>query len=571
MTSSWTAAGRGTSTPSGGVRIPFPTTDEVSRHCVSDDEPETVHIEVHLPGRLDPARLRTAFRRALLTHPRVLIREVPGRRHRQSFAWELTGEPDSDPVRFARPGPDALGRARARALTECPSLALSPPMRLEVIEVDGGTAAGEPPEAGKPATGLAGTGLAGTTRTVLLLTMHHTALDAGSGLRVLATTAEQYGGSAALPVPGPVRPAPWGPAGTGGTGRAGCARPVRIAPDSRPGPVRARAAGNGMLQAELPVPPRVGRSGGLAPWTVNDQLLVAATLMVGRWNVSRGRPAGPVRITMPVDDRPRGREMPMGNGTRLVEVVMTSEDPRDPDLLLGERPDLAAVTRLLRTTARRTRALKSAHGAPLGPGTGLLTAPLLPVGLRGTLTRGARRAAAPWTSTVLVTNLGRVPYALDFGDAGRATAVWFSAPARMPRGLSVAAASTGGRLHVTLRWSRALLGDASGAYLTSLFEQAFSATSQVTRSGSNTWGAGPEADVLEAGVPEADALEAGAPEADVPEADASTPDLTTANAEAPGDRRKARRPGGPHNRDALCPDPTPSGARSARQNHARPS
>ncbi|QNE77700.1 condensation protein [Streptomyces finlayi] len=469
MTSSRTA-GWGSSPPPGGVRIPFPVTDEVSRHCLSDDEPDTVHIEVHLPGRLDPERLRTAFRRALLTHPRVLMREVPGRRLRQSFAWELTGEPECDPVSFPRPGPEALGRARARALGECPSLALSPPMRLEVIEGDGGTAVGEPPEADGPEA----------TRTVLLLTMHHTALDAGSGLRVLATTAEQYGGSAALPVAGPVRQGPPGPAATGGADRAVRSRPVRVAPDSRPGPERARAMGNGMLQAELPVPPAAGRTGGLASWTVNDQLLVAASLMVGRWNVSQGRPAGPVRITMPVDDRPRGRDMPMGNGTRLVEVAMTPEDPHDLDLLFGERPDPAAVARLLRATARRTRALKSAHGAPLGFGANLLTAPFLPVGIRGTLTRGARRAAAPWTSTVLVTNVGRVPYALDFGDAGRAKAVWFSAPARMPRGLSVAAASTGGRLHVTLRWSRALLGDTAGADLAGLFAQSLSATSQVT-------------------------------------------------------------------------------------------
>ncbi|MZE76289.1 condensation protein, partial [Streptomyces sp. SID5475] len=87
-----------------------------------------------------------------------------------------------------------------------------------------------------------------------------------------------------------------------------------------------------------------------------------------------------------------------------------------------------------------------------------------------------------WTSTALVTNIGRVPYALHFGDAGRATAVWFSAPARMPRGLSVAAASTGGRLHVTLRWSRALLGDAAGAHLADLFDQSLSAASEVTPS-----------------------------------------------------------------------------------------
>ncbi|MGW6567524.1 condensation protein [Streptomyces sp. NPDC054975] len=448
----------------GRVRIPFPTVDEVSRHCLSDDEPESVHIEVHLPGRVDPARLRAAFRRALLTHPRVLMREVPGRRLRRSFAWELTVEPDGDPVSFAGQGPDALARARARALSACPPLTLSPPMRLEVVEVDGGAVA---PEASS---------VSSETRTVLLLTTHHTALDAPSGLRVLATTAEQYAGADALPVTGRARPARSGPA-RGGAGRAVRERPVRVAPDSRPEPVRARAVGNGMLQAELSVPRRAARAGELPPWTVNDQLLVAAALMVGRWNVSQGRPAGPVRITMPVDDRPRGTDMPMGNGTRLVEVAMTSEDPRDTDLLRGERPDPAAVARLLRTTARRTRALKSAQGTPMGAGASLLTAPLLPVGLRGVLTRGARRAAAPWTSTTLVTNIGRVPYALDFGDAGRATAVWFSAPARMPRGLSLAAASTGGRLHVTLRWSRALLGDAAGADLVGLFEESLSTTS----------------------------------------------------------------------------------------------
>ncbi|MGW7360509.1 condensation protein [Streptomyces sp. NPDC054802] len=515
----------------------------MSRHCLSDDEPETVHIEIHLPGRLDPERLRTAFRRALLTHPRVLMREMPSRRYRQFFAWELTGEPDSDPVGFAGQGPGALARARARALTECPSLTLSPPMRLEVVEVHGAAVAGEPPVHGEPSQ----------TRTVLLLTTHHTALDAPSGLRVLATTAEQYAGVAALPVPGPVRPGRSGraPSASGGTGRAVGARPVRVAPDSRPGPVRAGVAGNGMLQAELPVPPRAGPTGGSPHWTVNDQLLVATSLMVGRWNVSQGRPAGPVKITMPVDDRPRGREMPMGNETRLVEVDMTPEDPRDTDLLLGERPDPAAVARLLRTTARRTRALKSSHGAPLGPGASLLTALPLPVGVRGALTRAARRAAAPWTSTALVTNIGRVPYALDFGDAGRATAVWFSAPARMPRGLSVAAASTGGRLHVTLRWSRALLGDASGAHLAHLFAQSFSTTSDAALSRSNA--------------------EDFRPEADAPEADATAPDATASDAGAPGVRRQPCRPGGLYGRDAPHSDPTPGGARSAGENHKRPS
>lgn len=47
--------------------------------------------------------------------------------------------------------------------------------------------------------------------------------------------------------------------------------------------------------------------------------------------------------------------------------------------------------------------------------------------------------------------------------------MWFSAPARMPRGLTFTTASTAGRLHLALRWSNALLGDGDGARLCELF------------------------------------------------------------------------------------------------------
>lgn len=431
------------------ARLAFPTVDEVSRHCLSDDEPETVHIEVHLPGRPDARRLWEAFRRALLVHSRILVRQAPHRWYRRCYEWELTGTPDVDPVSFAGPGADALARARGRALALCPPLYRSPPVRLEVVALD-------------------------AVRSVLLLTLHHTALDAPSGLRVLATTAELYRGEGtAMEQVTPVRGAYTGRRGDdrarGGRVRGG--RPARLAPDTAGRPTRAGTAANGMLVLDLPLP----QPDPAAPWTVNDQLLVAASLMVGRWNQSHGRPDRPVRITMPMDDRSRDLAMPIGNGTRLAEVPMTPEDRSDTRPAAG-RPDPTAVTRLLHTTARRTRALKSQPRAPLGPGAALLTAPLLPVGVRGALTRGVRRAAAPWTSTLLLSNLGRVPYPLDFGDAGRARAVWFSAPARMPRGLTLAAASTGGRLHMTLRWSRDLLDDTAGAALARVFEDCLSLT-----------------------------------------------------------------------------------------------
>ncbi|MEU7159423.1 condensation protein [Streptomyces chrestomyceticus] len=451
-------------------RIPFPVVDEITRHCLTDDEPETVHIEVHLPGRPDPDRLRAAFREALCRHPRILMRQAPHRWWRRRYAWELTGVPDVDPVVFPPPGPDALARARERALADCPPLDASPPVRLEVVE--------RGPDGDEGEVGAANGG------TVLLVTINHTALDGPACLRVLATAAQLYGGADNSPAPPPVR-APG--AATGGTlpdtpplGGHRLARPVRIAAER--GPRRAdgqdspRSRGNGMLITELPVPARPPRVGGVAAFTVNDQLLVATCLMVARWNHVHGRPSTPVVVTMPVDDRPRGTDMPIGNGTRLVSVGFGPEEERDAALLTADPPDPAAVARLLRRTAARTRSLKAAPGSQLGLGAALLTAPVLPAGARGVLTRALRTAAAPLASTTLLSNIGRIPYPLDFGDAGRPTAVWFSAPARMPRGLTVTTVSVGGRVQLALRWSHALLDDEAGARLGALFARSLAAT-----------------------------------------------------------------------------------------------
>ncbi|MEU9498333.1 condensation protein [Streptomyces sp. NPDC048196] len=481
-----------------------------------------MHIEVHLPGPVDAARLRTAFHQALTRHPRILMRQAPTRWWHRSYAWHLTAGPDRDPVVVPPPGPDALLRARERALTDCPSLDCSPPVRLEILgpAVPGGG-------------------------TVLLLTLNHTALDGPACLRVLATTAELYGDAGAgagagvgggegaetgagagggkgaktgagagggegtgagvsAGVGGAGRPADGrGTAPTGGQDgdpdggrsrgtRARFGRPARVAADhqdrggdkgSGPGSGNGsgsgsgNGSGNGMLLTELPVPARPPRTGGRAPYTVNDQLLVATCLMVARWNRLHGARPAPVVITMPMDDRPRGVEMPIGNGTRLVPVRFGPEERREAALLTSGSPDPDAVARLLRRTAERTRVLKAAPpGPPLGLAGTVLTAPVLPVGVRGAVTRALRRTAAPWTTTTLLSNIGRLPYPLDFDDAGRPTAVWFSAPARMPRGLTVTTVSVGGRIQLALRWSHPLLDEAAGARLATLFRTALAAT-----------------------------------------------------------------------------------------------
>ncbi|MFJ8824705.1 condensation protein [Streptomyces sp. NPDC102467] len=420
-----------TRTP-GGQRVPFPTVDEIARHCLQDDEPETVHIEVHLTGHLDPARLNTAFDQALRHHPRILMRETPRHWYASRYTWELADTPDIPPVSFPEPTPDALERARTRSLTQVPPLTAAPPVRLESVA--------------HPETG----------NTVLFLTVHHTALDGPACLRVLATAAELYGGRDNSPPPVPSA-APRRPVLPGLP--SSWTRPARVAPGApEPG------NGNGLLVCDLALPRRPKG----APYTVNDQLMVATARTIADWNKEHGmrRARRPLRITMPVDDRPRDETMPIGNGTRLVEVPLTVAELKQP------------LSALLRLTAARTTALKSLARPPLGYRAVLLTKPWAPVSWRATATRALRTAAAPWTSTTLLSNIGRVPYPLDFGDGGRARALWFSAPARMPRGLTLTTASTAGRLHLALRWSRTLLSHGDGSRLRDLFEHHLHATQE---------------------------------------------------------------------------------------------
>ncbi|MEW5656781.1 condensation protein, partial [Streptomyces cinereoruber] len=169
-------------------RVPFSVADEIARHCADAREPNTVHIEIHLPGRVRPDRLREAFGRALSRHPRVLMRERGRGPFARRYEWELTDGPGADVVLFPPSAPGALARARERALAVAPSLRSAPPLRLEVVE--------EP----------------GTDGCVLLLAVHHTALDGPACLRIVATAAEIYSGSAAPPVAAPVRPPAGGPA-----------------------------------------------------------------------------------------------------------------------------------------------------------------------------------------------------------------------------------------------------------------------------------------------------------------------------------------------------------------------
>lgn len=400
-------------------RVPFPAMDEYSRHLLQEHlDADTVHVEAHLPGTVDVERLRAAFTRTLAGHPTLQVRQSDSRWWHRRYHWEPA---PIDPAAVAATAD--LGTTRHRALTEPPPLAAGPPLRLETAPAPGGG-------------------------TALLLTAAHTLADAGTCLRLLCDLADHYSGS---PVgersAGPARQRSAGPAdaSTAATARGG--RPVRIAPAASPSP------GTGVHLSVLPLT-RTGAD-RLRP-TVNDLLLTAVQLTLAEWNHRHDHPTGPIHLSMPIDDRPYGPlapGAPMGNHNHLTTIRAGTP-----------APDAGAAALLGRISAR-TRAAKAAPVTGGGLVARLVSTPWLPVGAKAPLTRTLRRVAAPWTSTALVSNIGRVTHPLDFGPAGPPDALWFSAPVRMPRGLSVSALTLDDRLHLAVRHCHQLLDQSAAAEL----------------------------------------------------------------------------------------------------------
>jgi NRPS condensation-like uncharacterized protein len=419
-------------------RAPFGIADELSCYYDAPAEPCNVHVEVRVPGNLDSRALRDATAAALAAQPRALVRRAPGGWWRR-YAWEVPGQPDCDPVTTAAwAGQDELARVRARFLSAAPPLRSSPPLRILLA--------------------------AGPGEDRVILNAHHAALDGLSSLELLRSIAGHYpGGAAADPPAGPVAPdaplqvpaAPPAGIGRGAAERAQQGRAARIAADREPG----RAAGlpgyGFVLLPGRPVPGGRHPGGG----TVNDVLIAALVLAIARWNSAHGRPAGLIRITMPVNARPQGQAGTAGNLSRLTTVSVPA--PSGGGDLAGLVADVAA----------QTRPAKQQAGPQVDPASRALAAAWWPPAVKRGVLRLALRTAGPLLcDTSLVSNLGVVGPP-RFG-AATATDMWFSTSAHMPRGLSVGAVTVGGLLHLCLRYRRALFSEPSAARFAGLYATA---------------------------------------------------------------------------------------------------
>lgn len=438
--------------PASGARrpaldeVPFSLVDEAVQLLDGDQAPWSIQLEVRVAGRLDERRLRHGLRCALAAHPMARARRVASGRWTTHDRWVLSDSRHVDLLRVVDCfDDDQLSAARAELQSLALPLTTSPPLRAWLARHPGGD--------------------------VLMVNVHHAAMDGFGALRVLRSIARGYAGEVdpapevdfteARLLPNHLARADVGTRlrrvlALAERLRDLVAPPARIAPDggtTRPGyAFQTRALGSTQTDALL----------GLEhPGTMNDVLVAALHLTIAAWNADHGAPCRRVGILVPANLRPASwREDIAGNFALPARVSSSPRTRRSRRHLLDS---IAAQT------SRKKRS-------------GLGTSFLELVGPSGRLPLWVKQAAVgllPLTGdrmvdTSLFSNLGMLGENVTFGvAAGPATEMWFSPPARMPLGVSVGAVTVDGRLHLVFRshheqFSNEAAGRFADRYMTEL-------------------------------------------------------------------------------------------------------
>jgi NRPS condensation-like uncharacterized protein len=419
-------------------RVPFNAVDEVVHLLDTEAEPWSIQLEVRVAGTLDEDRLRTALSEALDRHPMARARKAPtGSGSNHQFCWEITPNADLDPLRVVDcPDDETLHAARSQLQSRSVPLAESPPLRMWLARNPDGD--------------------------VLMVNANHAAMDGFGTLRFVRSVARAYA-QQPDPVPNvdPVEARSLETlVGTEDTptklrrlamvaekARDAVVTPARIAPDGgvdRPG--------YGLHHLRL----SAGQTEQLVtkdlPGTVNDVLLAALHMTIAEWNEEHGTGARRIAVMVPVNMRPSDWQQEVVGNVLL--PVRVSTGPSD-------RSDPMAV---LEAVVEQSRRIKES-----GTGGALIEV----LGRSASISLAAKEASSPLlrlmgnrlACSALLSNLANLEDPPSFGDAGETTEVWFSAPARMPLGLSVGVVTVGGRLHAVFRYRHPLFdGDAAGRF-----------------------------------------------------------------------------------------------------------
>ena len=402
-------------------RVPFTPLDEAVHLLDTASEPWSVQLELEISGHLEEARLRKAVAWALDRHPMARARQVPARRTDRTYMWEIAPNADVDPLKLVDCGhEDAVDAVRAELQSLPFGLEEAPPFRLRLARRPVGD--------------------------ILMMNSNHAALDGFGSLRVLTSVARAYRGDE--------DPQPEVDLAE--------ARDVnRIIGTDSPEQARRRAVLAEKARDLLNRPCRIGSQNGEnragygfhhvsrplpeapEPFTVNDLLLAALHQSVAGWNQEHGLRCRRISVLVPVNLRPSDWREEVATNLVLEARVATSADDRETP-----RSALEAV-------GRQTRQLKEGDAAAVFALLGHF--PRLPLWTRERLSSMLWLTGNRLVDTAVLSNLGALDDPPDFGPgAGPVTAVWFSAPARMPCGLSLGVATVGDQLCLTFRYRHPL-------------------------------------------------------------------------------------------------------------------
>ena len=414
------------------MRTPFRMTEEIFHSLDRPDEPANIQVEIRVSGSLDERRLRGAVAAAVAAHPMTRARKVSTRLLLRPARWEVGGPSGAEVLRsIACEDESALAAIRADFYSRPIDVGQSPALRLLLAHRPGGDS--------------------------LLLGANHTVTDGIGSLRFLHSVARAYSGRPdPVPAVDPLAARDL-QAQFGHTlsHRPRGERPARppAGPKSLLAPREAcREPGYGFLHSALSADQgrRLNPRRLVPTATVNDLLLASLHRTVAAWNADHGRPCQTISIMMPVNLRPaEWRNEVVGNLTLGGAILSTSEQRSTAESLLA-------------TVAAQTQRIKAGDDFAAFVELPLLVRKLL---LILVLIQGARAI-----DTAVLSNLGRINDVPDFGtEAGEVMEIWFSPPVGMPTGLAIGAASLSDRLHLVIRYRRALFEARAARRFSDLF------------------------------------------------------------------------------------------------------
>ena len=422
-------------------QTPFSPIDELLDLTDSDQYPVNVHIEAKAPGTLDAARMREAVHAALDAHPLARARKVPPKQSDKQLYWEITETAGIDPFLVVDAGDEeAVSLARNQLLGTRVPLHESPPLRVWLVRCGSGDH--------------------------LILNVNHAAADGIGTLRFMRSVLRAY---------------------TGEDDDTGSMDPLQARdvealynPTTQAEKIKRFKSTAASLKTQLPeitnavvVSDSDRITYGCHHYTLeledvaelnprryvqatfNDLLVAAMHRTVEVWNERQGEDSALVRVTSPVNLRPRDWWFEVFGNFAMSFATNSEADQRmDPQSLME-------------AVVEQSRVAKD-EGFAESMLLGLSVSARLPVWVKNLMFQGSGGSSV---TTAVVTNAGRISEALSFGADGEALEVWMSPPAVMPDGLGLGITSYNGRIHLSFRHCYRLLDDDAVADFAELFHE----------------------------------------------------------------------------------------------------